>query len=455
MLTSTLRRCTSSPLLRRALLHSSRPLLRSSAAESPSDAAVMTSLLDGSLSHHRLEQELGNAERAVRVRRTYFEATSAASDMPIGFGGLPLDGIESNDFYESVVGTNCENVIGYVPIPVGMVGPLVLDGQTLHVPLATTEGALVASTNRGARAISAAGGAVSALLNDGMTRAPLLACVDLPQAAALKAFCEDPVKLAELQQVFSTTSRFGKLIDIKVAIAGRHAFPRFRCSTGDAMGMNMVGKGVNTVVEHLVSHFPGCELLALSGNYCTDKKPSAVNWIDGRGKSVAVEAVIPAAIVRSVLKAEPTRVAEVNLHKNLVGSALAGSLGGFNAHASNNVTAVYLACGQDPAQNVESSTCITTVETVPTADGDHDLRIACTMPSVECGTVGGGTSLPGQKACLQMLGIQGSGEVPGANAQRLACIVAATVLCGELSLLSALSSNHLISAHLALNRRPK
>jgi len=219
--------------------------------------------------------------------------------------------------------------------------------------------------------------------------------------------------------------------------------------------MNMVGKGVNTVVAELLERFPGSELLALSGNYCTDKKPSAVNWIEGRGKSVSCEAVLPAKVVRSVLKAEPTRVAEVNIHKNLTGSALAGSIGGFNAHASNLVTAVFLACGQDPAQNVESSNCITTIEAVPNAEGDdHDLRIACTMPSIECGTVGGGTGLDAQSACLRMLGVQGSSEVPGANAQQLARVVCATVLCGELSLIAALSSNHLISAHLALNRKP-
>ena len=174
----------------------------------------------------------------------------------------------------------------------------------------------------------------------------------------------------------------------------------------------------------------------------------------GRGKSVACEAVIPADVVRTVLKAEPARVAEVNVHKNLTGSAPAGSIGGFNAHASNLVTAAFLACGQDPAQNVESSNCITTIEVVPTADGDLDLRVACTMPSIECGTVGGGTSLAAQSACLRMLGVLGSGEVPGANAQQLARIICATVLCGELSLLAALSSNHLISAHLALNRKP-
>ena len=148
------------------------------------------------------------------------------------------------------------------------------------------------------------------------------------------------------------------------------------------------------------------------------------------------------------------RVAEVNTYKNLVGSALAGSLGGFNCHTSNIVSACFLACGQDPAQNIESSNNIVTVEATPDGSGDHNLRIAVTMPSVCVGTVGGGTSLPAQEANLRLLGVSGSGAEPGAHAQQLARIIAATVLCGELSLLAALSANHLISAHLALNRKP-
>lgn len=133
---------------------------------------------------------------------------------------------------------------------------------------------------------------------------------------------------------------------------------------------------------------------------------------------------------------------------------MAGSIGGFNAHASNIVTALYLACGQDPAQNVESSACITTMELVHNGGGDDGLRVAVSMPSVECGTVGGGTSLRAQAACLDLLGVRGSTGTPGENAQALARVVAAAVLCGELSLVAALSSNHLISAHLALNRKP-
>ena len=435
-----------------------RPSARYLCDATRKDAELVAAMLEGKLPHHKLEAELENQTngplRAAKLRRTFLEASTAATGNPLPFQGLPVDQFDASSFYAKVLGANAENVVGYLPLPVGVIGPLVVDGDPLYVPLATTEGALIASANRGARAVYAAGGVTSVLLDEGMTRAPLVGCVDLKQSAELKAFCEDPAHIEEIREVFSSTSRFGKLLDIKVSVAGRHAYLRFKCSTGDAMGMNMVGKGVNTVMGWLVEKFPGSELLALSGNLCCDKKPSAVNWIEGRGKSVAAEALIPAKAVSSILKSDAERIAMVNTNKNLIGSALAGSIGGMNAHASNMVTALYLACGQDPAQNVGSSNCITTAEAVPNSDGSHDLRIACTMPSVECGTVGGGTGLPAQSACLKMLGVHGSGDIPGEKARKLGRIVAATVLCGELSLLAALSSNHLISAHLALNRRP-
>ena len=453
-------------------LHSTQPAQQSepAVASAPDeefeqtlpDAALMAALLEGSLAPHRLEAECGgDAARAVALRRTYLEAQAAADARPISFGDLPASAadFDADKFYNSVHGTNCENVVGFMTIPVGVVGPLLLDGRRFTVPLATTEGALVASTNRGARAIAKAGGAVSAVLGDGMTRAPVLRCADLPMAAALKAFVEAPESLEELRGVFGRTSRFGKLQGCHVALAGRQAYLRFKCTTGDAMGMNMVGKGVDAVIAHLCERFPGAQLLALSGNFCTDKKPSAVNWIEGRGKSVAAEAVIPAAVVRSVLKSDARTMADLNVHKNLVGSALAGSIGGQNAHASNLVTALFLACGQDPAQNVESSNCLTAMEAEPAAsgaDGEYDLRISCTMPAIEVGTVGGGTALQSQAACLNLLGVRGAAaDSPGAHAQQLARVVCATVLCGELSLMAALSSNHLISAHLALNRKPQ
>jgi hydroxymethylglutaryl-CoA reductase (NADPH) len=195
------------------------------------------------------------------------------------------------------------------------------------------------------------------------------------------------------------------------------------------------------------------QVLALSGNVCTDKKPSAVNWIDGRGKSVAVEVRIGPDVLSSVLKTDAARIVDLNTRKNLVGSAMAGSVGGFNAHASNIVTAVFLATGQDAAQNVESSNCITLIEHDEAVPGG--IIASVTMPSIEVGTVGGGTGLTAQNACLAMLGVNGANaEHPGANAEQLARCVAATVLAGELSLLAALTTDDLLSAHIKLNRKP-
>ncbi|KNZ73536.1 3-hydroxy-3-methylglutaryl-coenzyme A reductase [Termitomyces sp. J132] len=180
------------------------------------------------------------------------------------------------------------------------------------------------------------------------------------------------------------------------------------------------------------------------------RRPVAVNWIEERGKSVVAEAAVQGSVVKSVLKTTVEALYNLCVKKNLVGSAMAGSVGGFNAHAANILTAVFLATGQDPAQNVESSNCMTLME--PINDGE-DLLVTITMPSVEVGTVGGGTILSPQQGILEMLGIKGAHPTePGANAQMLARIVAAAVMAGELSLLSALAAGHLIRAHMAHNR---
>lgn len=404
------------------------------------------------LKDHELEKKL-DPHRAVAVRRRVVES-KLATLMPPENAAQAIRGLPHQHSldYSKVHGANCEIVVGYVPLPVGMVGPLTVNGETVFVPMATTEGCLVASTNRGAKAVTAGGGASAHIVRDAITRAPCVRMPSASEAAKLSRWCEVPHNFQSLKEAFESTTSFGKLVACKPTVAGRNVYLRLSCFSGDAMGMNMVSKGSLAVMDRLSQEFPSLQLIALSGNMCTDKKAAATNWLEGRGKSVVVEATIPADVVRTVLKTSVKALVETNLNKNLIGSAMAGTIGGFNAHASNIVTAVFLATGQDPAQNVESSNCITLLE--ETDDGD--LWISCTMPSLEVGTVGGGTSLEAQASCLQAMGCRGpSADVPGQNAQRLAQIVASATMAGELSLLAALAANTLVQAHMQHNRKKK
>lgn len=410
------------------------------------DEEVLSHLINGSLKDYQLEKKLGDYERAVTVRRSLYEHVLAKD-----LGGIPHLGYD----YNKVFGANCEIVIGYVPIPLGIVGPLTINGEHIYVPMATTEGCLVASTNRGCKAISASGGCYSVVMKDAITRAP---CVRMPsamRAAALKRWVGVPENYAQLEAAFNSTTNYGKLASVEATVAGRNVYLRFNCMSGDAMGMNMVSKGCLKAIDVLQAEFPDLVLVAISGNMCTDKKPAAINWIMGRGKSIVVEAIIPESVVTSVLKSSVAAMIETNMQKNHVGSAMAGSVGGFNAHAANIVTAIYLATGQDPAQNVESSNCITIMEY---AEDKKSLHVSVTMPSVEVGTVGGGTHLPAQAACLEICGVRGAakgpGALPGDNARKLAQIVGAGVLAGELSLMAALAANHLVNSHMQHNRKP-
>ncbi|TIA76199.1 hypothetical protein E3P91_00101 [Wallemia ichthyophaga] len=397
---------------------------------------------------YALEKMLGDFERAVKIRRAVISRQSTTATLE--HSKLPMRGFD----YKQVMGACCENVIGYMPIPVGIAGPLQIDGDLTPIPMATTEGTLVASTSRGCKAINAGGGATTVLTRDGMTRGPALEFPSVIDASLCKRFIDSAEGALYMMNNFNQTSRFAKLQKLKCTLAGRTLYVRFDTTTGDAMGMNMISKGVEKALSALKSeHFPSMETLALSGNYCTDKKPAAINWIEGRGKSVVAECVIPGDVVKNVLKSTVKDLVRLNYKKNLVGSAMAGSIGGFNAHAANILTAVYLATGQDPAQNVESSNCITLMEGI---NDDKDLLISCSMPSIEVGTVGGGTVLSPQSAMLELLGVKGANQVePGANAQRLARIICASVMAGELSLMGALAAGHLIKAHMAHNRTPQ
>lgn len=411
--------------------------------ESLSDEEVIMLVQKGKMASYALEKVLGDLERAVSIRRALISRASITKTLESSL--LPLH----NYHYDKVMGACCENVIGYMPIPVGVAGPMNIDGDSIHIPMATTEGCLIASAARGCKAINAGGGATTIITADGMTRGP---CVEFPSivsAAACKKFIEEDG--AEIiTAAFNSTSRFARLRKLKVALAGRLVFIRFSTTTGDAMGMNMISKGCEKALSVLAEHFPDMQIVSLSGNYCTDKKPAAINWIEGRGKSVVAEAVIPGAVVEKVLKTTVAALVELNISKNLIGSAMAGSVGGFNAHAANILTAVYLATGQDPAQNVESSNCITLMKAI---NDNQDLHISCSMPSIEVGTIGGGTILPPQQAMLDMLGVRGPHPTePGKNAQRLARIICAAVMAGELSLCAALAAGHLVKAHMAHNR---
>lgn len=408
------------------------------------DEDFVQSVIDGSIPSYALESKLGDCRRAAAIRREALQKMTGRS-----LQGLPLDGFD----YDSILGQCCEMPVGYVQIPVGIAGPLLLDGFEYSVPMATTEGCLVASTNRGCKAIYASGGAASMLLRDGMTRAPVVRFPTAKRASELKFFVEDPNNFETLAVVFNRSSRFARLQHIQCSIAGKNLYIRFCCTTGDAMGMNMVSKGVQNVLDFLQNDFPDMDVIGISGNFCSDKKPAAVNWIEGRGKSVVCEATIKEEVVTKVLKTNVATLVELNTLKNLAGSAVAGALGGFNAHAANIVSAIFIATGQDPAQNVESSHCITMMEAL---NNGKDLHVSVTMPSIEVGTVGGGTQLASQSACLNLLGVKGaSKESPGSNSRLLATIVAGSVLAGELSLMSAIAAGQLVKSHMKYNRSSK
>ncbi|CAJ1070125.1 -hydroxy-3-methylglutaryl-coenzyme A reductase-like [Xyrichtys novacula] len=409
-----------------------------------SDIEVMNLVASRNILNYKLECVLETPERGVAIRR---EMLSTKLPVSSALTGLPYKDYD----YSKVMGTCCENVIGYMPVPVGVAGPLLLDDKQFHVPMATTEGCLVASTNRGCRALSLSGGCRSRILADSMTRGPVVRLPSACRAAEVKVWLETSDGFNLIKDAFDQTSRFARLEKLLVNLAGRNLYIRFHSQTGDAMGMNMLSKGTERALYRLQQLYPDMEVLAVSGNFCTDKKSAAVNWILGRGKSAVCEATIPAKVVREVLKSSTAALVELNINKNLVGSAMAGSIGGFNAHAANIVAAIYIACGQDPAQTVGSSNCITQME--PAGPDGEDLYISCTMPSIELGTVGGGTNLPPQQACLQMLGVQGTSlDQPGENARQLARIVCSTVLAGELSLMAALAAGHLVKSHMTHNR---
>lgn len=329
---------------------------------------------------YKIEEVCDNATRGVKIRRKIIAENAK----------LPLDKLNQLPYkhfdYTKVMNVCCENVLGYVQIPVGYAGPLTLDGAKFYVPMATTEGALVASTNRGCKVISIHG--VTSFVEDiGMTRAPCVKFPSILQAAMAKRWIDTPENYQHIKVAFDSTSRFARLQEILINIDGPQLYMRFRALTGDAMGMNMVSKGCEKALRYIKLNFPNMTIISLSGNFCSDKKPAAINWIKGRGKRVVCETIVAASDLKKILKTDAKTLVQCNKLKNMAGSAMAGSIGGNNAHAANMVTAIFIACGQDPAQNVTSSNCSTSMDLC--GDNSDDLYMTCTMPSLEVGTVGG------------------------------------------------------------------
>jgi len=403
---------------------------------------------EGDLRLYELEDH-ADADTAAAARRLVVAGAAAGSGADSDADTDPdLGAIGDYGFPAGRADANVENMIGAVQIPVGVAGPVPIRGKALdgerHLPLATTEGALVASINRGCGALAAAGGAAARVTKSGMTRAPVFRTADVTESAALADWVRDNED--RLRAAAESTTSHGELLAAVPYVVGNSVFLRFRYDTKDAMGMNMATIATREAADLVEAETPA-SLVALSGNLCTDKKPAAINAVEGRGRSVTADATVPRSVVADRLGTTPEAVAALNSRKNHVGSAKAGALG-FNAQVANAVAAVFLATGQDAAQVVEGANAITTAEA--TADGD--LYLSVSLASLEVGTVGGGTTLPTQAEALDLLGVRGGGDPPGANADALAEATAVAALAGELSLLAALASRHLSSAHAALGR---
>ncbi|PWD52580.1 hydroxymethylglutaryl-CoA reductase [Serinibacter arcticus] len=332
------------------------------------------------------------------------------------------------------------------------VGPIRVSGDAVggtdevSVPLATYETPLWPSVGRGARVSTLIeGGIRTVVVDERMSRSVLLEADDA--ATAYAAWLRITGSREELQAVVATTSRFARLIDLHSEIVGDLLFVRFELTTGDASGHNMVTLASERLMDHILATIPGVRYGSISGNYCIDKKPSAVNGILGRGKNVVTEILIPREIVERRLRTTAKRVETLNTRKNLLGSLLAGSIRSANAHYANMLLGFYLATGQDAANIVEGSQGVTRAE-----DRDGDLYFSCTLPNVIVGSVGNGKGLPEVEEALTRLGCREDRE-PGENARRLAVLAAASVLCGELSLLAAQTNpGELMRSHVVLER---
>jgi len=341
-------------------------------------------------------------------------------------------------------GANIENFIGTVKVPVGIIGPLRINGLNAngdyHVPMATTEAALVASYARGSFAATKAGGISAAVLYEGVVRTPAFVFDDLLTAGHFIDWVVSQVD--GLQAAAEATTSHGKLVSMEPFIDNNVVFLICRYTTGDAAGQNMVTIATNALCEKIVTDCPvPINQWYIEGNFSGDKKASFLGLVTGRGRKVSASVTIPAEIVEKTLGTSVEAMLDYGRVANL-GSHLSGQLGA-QAHFANGLAAFYIATGQDAACVAESAIGITRME----ARGD-DLFCSVTMPNILVGSVGGGTGLPSQSASLNIMGLKGAGK--GAA---LAEVAAATCLCGEISIVAAIAAGHFTRAHESLARK--
>ncbi|QIJ87542.1 hydroxymethylglutaryl-CoA reductase [Vibrio coralliilyticus OCN008] len=339
---------------------------------------------------------------------------------------------------------NIEHFIGTVKLPVGLAGPLRVNGLHANgdyfIPLATTEAALVASYNRGSQLITAAGGASAMLLNEGVTRTPVFEFQNLAEAGQFVAWVV--TQYDHFKQVAESTTSHGQLHDININIEGNHVYLIFEFHTGDASGQNMVTIATNEVFNYILDHSPISPQDAfLDGNLSGDKKPNAHTLRHVRGKKVTAEIQLTRELVEKYLHTTPEQMVKFG-QMTTTGAALSGSIG-VNAHYANALAALYIACGQDAACVSESAIGITRME----LNKQGGLYACVTLPNLMVGTVGGGTHLPSQKACLELMGLLGTGK-----AKALAEVAAVLCLAGELSIVGAFCAGHFSRAHQKLAR---
>jgi len=336
---------------------------------------------------------------------------------------------------------HCENLIGSTTLPLGVAGPITVKNEELRVksyfiPLATTEGALVASVSRGCKAINLSGGVTSFVENVGVTRGPVFETSGLRESIELKKWLDDNFNLLKVEA--EKTSSHLKLKKIGTRIAGTYVYIRFYFDTDQAMGMNMVTIATDSI-NRLIESKTKIKCLSVSGNFCVDKKPAWLNFLSGRGKKVWADIILKKEIVKEVLKTTPEKFFDIWLAKCMVGSAIAGSLG-FNAHFANIVAAFFAATGQDLAHVVEGSMGITTSKVLK----NGDLYVSIYIPAVMIGTVGGGTKLKTKQEALSIIGAK--------NSLELVEVLGGAVLAGEISLLASLAEGTLACAHKKLGR---